>query len=489
MKLHLPSCLSVILCWLVVSPFAFAQNPSIVIQPDIRVFAVMSGLHVAGWNPGNLKPNPARTSILQDFQNVPPELKARLTKFYEEHLDGKKAESQLSKYVSLALFSEGPPDFKLSLEASKLPPDVTPIAEFMALIKELYTAAKLEVVWSTNREFYDLAVATYRPLIDEIILKTDGYLRIASGSFLDRRFLIIPEYLIPQNNFDARTYREIYYLVFGPSERPAVDELRHQYLHFILDPFPLRFPLPKETRIPLLVFAEKAPDIEDQYRDDQQFLVTESLIRAIELRINQVPEPKLTAELDAAIRSGALLTRHFYSALQFFEPSPEGIRVFYPRMIKGIRMEKIEAEFAQAPKAPVEKKPEPSALQLQLKSADEQLANGEIENAAERFQKILDTVDANNGEALYGLGVVAAMQNKRDQAKDYFLKALQSPSSDSATKVWSHIFLGRMDDLELNRSGAIEHYQAAIQLGDNSRNAQVVAQKGLKEPFTPKSDH
>lgn len=251
----------------------------------------------------------------------------------------------------------------------------------------------------------------------------------------------------------------------------------------------MRFPLPKETRSALLVLAGKVPDIEDQYRDDQQFLVTESLIRAIELRINKVPEPKLTAELDASIRSGALLTRHFYTSLQLFETSPEGIRIFYPGMIKGIRMEKIEAEFAQAPKTPVEKKPEPSALELQLKSANEQLANGVIENAAEQFQKILDTADANNGEALYGLGVVAAMQSKRDQAKDYFFKALQSPSSDSATKVWSHIFLGRMEDLELNRSGAIEHYQAAIQLGDNSRNAQVVAQKGLKEPFSPKSDH
>ena len=81
-------------------------------------------------------------------------------------------------------------------------------------------------------------------------------------------------------------------------------------------------------------------------------------------------------------------------------------------------------------------------FELQLKSANEQLANGVIENAAVQFQKILDSVDANNGEALYGLGVVAAMQSKRDQAKDYFLKALQSPSSDSATKVWSHIFLG-----------------------------------------------
>ncbi len=486
MKLHRFFSPSIILGYLLFSSPLFAQNPSIVIQPDIRVFSIMAGLYVAGWDPGNLKTNPARTSVLQDLQNVPPELKARMGKFYEEHLGGKKPEEQLSRYISLALLSEGPPEFKLSLDVNGLPPDVSPLGEFMGLIKELYVAAKLEAVWSANQEFYDLAVATYRPLIDQMILKTDGYLRIASGSYLDRRLLIVPEYLVPPNSFDARTYREIYYLVFGPSEKPAIDELRHQYLHFILDPFALRFPVPKDTLIALFQAIEKATEIEDQYRNDFQFLVTESLIRAVELRINKVPEPKLSVELDASMRSGALLTRHFYTSLQFFEPSPEGIRIFYPGMIKGIHMEKVLADFAEAQKAPVTKKPEPTALQLQLKSANEQLADGALENAAAQFQKILETSDANNGEALYGLGVVAAIQNQQDEAKDFFVKALHSPSSDNAIKVWSHIFLARICDVELNRNEAVEHYRAAVELGDNTRNAQEVAQKGLKEPFSGK---
>jgi len=478
---------SIILGLLIVSRLGFAQQAAILIQPDIRVFAVMAALHVASWDHGKFKPHPAQVSVERDLENIPPELKTRITKFYQDHLDGKKPEDQLSKYISLALLSEGPPEFKPTLEVKDLPPDVGPISEFMGLTKELFVAAKLETVWSKNQEFYNLAVSNYRPLINQIILKTDGYLRIVSGSYLDRRLLIIPEYLIPPNNFDARNYREMYYLVFGPSDKPATDELRHQYLHFILDPFALRFTPPKETRAALVQFVEKTPDLEDKYRNDLQFLVTESLIRAVELRMNKVQDPKLSTELDASIRSGALLTRHFYTSLQFFEPSPEGIRVFYPGMIKSIQMDKVQAQFAEAQKVPIAKKEEPTPLQLTLKFANEQLALNQLEAAAEQFQKVLATLDANNGEAHYGLGVVAAMQSKRDLAKEQFLKALQSPSSDNATKVWSHIYLGRICDLEDNREEAVGHYQSAIQLGDNSRNAQEVAQKGLKEPFSRKS--
>ncbi|MFN8006356.1 MAG: hypothetical protein U0V70_04910 [Terriglobia bacterium] len=464
-----------------------AQGPSVAIQPDIRVFSIMAALYTAGWDPGNLKPSVARTSILQDLKDVSPELKARLGKFYQEHTNGQKPEELLSRYISLSLLCEGPPDFKLPQGLDGLPPAVKPLAEFMDLVKELYTTAKLEVVWSANREFYELAIATYRPLIEQIILRTDGYLRIASGSYLDRRLLIIPEYLVPPNSFDARTYREIYYLVFGPSEKPAVDELRHQYLHFLLDPYASRFPLPRETQIALAQAVEKAPDIQEQYRIDLQFLVIESLIRAIELRLNRIPEPKLTAELDASLRSGALLTRHFYTSLTFFEPSPEGIRIFYPGMVKGIHVDMVEAQFADAQKTAVVKKPEPTALQLQLKAANEQLADGSLDNAAQQFRKILESLDANNGEALYGLGVVAVMQNKRNEARDFFENALKSPSSDAGTKAWCHIYLARMDDLEQNRPEAIEHYQAVVTLGDNTRNALEIAQKGLKEPFAPKS--
>jgi hypothetical protein len=462
------------------------QNPSIVIQPDIRVFSVLAALHEAGLHVDSHLSHPARSALATDLRDVPPLLKQRLQKFYQEHLEGKKAEDQVAKYVSLALLSEGPPDFKLSLEAKDLPPDALSVVEFLGLVKEFYASARVEAIWSKNRGYYDQVILDYRPTIDQIILRTDGYLRIVSGSFLDRRFFIIPDFLAPPNTFNARSYRESYYLVFGPSQKLAADELRHQYLHFLLDPYALRFALPKETREALTKFVETAPNLEPQYRSDMQFLVTESLIRAMELRINKVPEPKAGAELDTTIRAGGLLARHFYEALQTFETSPEGIRLFYPTMVKGIVIDRVTAAFAEAQKTAVvvEKKPEPTELDRLLREANVQLGNNHLEIAAEQFQKVLETHDASNGQALYGLGIVASMQNQREIAKEYFSRALQSASSDKGTKVWSHIYLGRILDLEENRQGAIQQYQSALDLGDNTRSAQEVARRGLEEPFS-----
>jgi len=467
--------------------FLSAQNPSIQIEPDIRVFAVLAALQASGLQFEG-RGGPVRAAILRDLDTIPAELKAKLGKFVTDHLEGKKAEDQVAKYVSLALLTDGPPEFALSLETKDLPPDALSVAEFLPLVKELYSSAKLESIWSGQRRYYDKAVSDYRPTINQIILTTDGYLRMVSGSFLDRRLFIIPDFLAPDNAFNARTYRDTYYLVFSPAEKLATGEFRHQYLHFLLDPYALRFTLNRDTRLALAKLAESGSGIEERYRSDIQFLVTESLIRAIELRMGKVPEGEASVALDATIRAGGLLARHFYDALADFEAKPEGMRLYYPVMAKSVEMEKVSANFTEAQKTIpiVEKKPEPTEVEKMLRTANTNLGNNNLANAAEGFQQVLQTYDENNGEALYGLGIIASIQNRREIAKDYFSRALQSPKSEKATKVWSHIYLGRIADLEENRQEAVQQYQSAIDSGDNTRNAQEVAQKGLREPFNPR---
>ena len=462
------------------------QNTAILIDSDIRIFTVLATLHAGGYDYDFSHGQPVRLSMAKEFQNISPRLRERIQKFYQDHSEGQKPEEQLSKYISLALLCEGPPEFKLALPLVNLPPDAQSVYGFLDLVKELYTQAKIEVVWSKYRAYYDQTILRYRPIINQIIFTTDGYLRIASGSFLDRRLTFIPEFLVPSNTFNARNYRENYYLVFGPSEKLKTAEIRHQYLHFILDPFALRFTLPRDTRIALSKFVENAPGIEDPYRKDLQFLVTESLIRAIELRINKIPAVKASAELDSYIRAGALLSRHFYESLQTFEEGQEGIRLYYPGIVKTIEPETIEASFNAAVKAPVEKPPELSEVQKLLKEANSNLGDNDLEKARELFETVLTKYDTSNGEALYGLGVVASIQNDRESAKECFQKALESSTSDKPIRVWSHIYLGRLHDVEGRRKEALSQYQAAIDLGDNTRNAQEVANRGLKEPFSSK---
>ena len=477
-----------LLCFGLLAGSASAQSASIQIQPDIRIFAVLAALHEAGLGASAAEAHPSRAAISNEFQALPEELKGKLQKFYQGHMEGKTTEDQAAKYISLALMTESPPEFKLILPANQLPPDAFSVREFLELVKEFYASAKVEAVWSRHRARYDQVVVEYRPTINQIILLTDGYLRMASGSFLDRQLFIIPEFLAPPNAFNARTYRDNYYLVFGPAGKLAVDEFRHQYLHFLLDPYALRFTLARDKRMALQKFMETAPGVDDSYRNDLQFVVTESLIRAVELRMKKATEAEAAVELDSAIRGGAVLARQLYRELQTFEAGPEGIRIYYPTMMKNVEMDSLPTALAEAQKnaPPPQKKAEPrelSAVEKLLRQANTNLAANNLETAVEQFQQVLEG-DAANGEALYGLGVVATMKNKREIAADYFSKAVQSPTAGKPVKVWAHIYLGRIFDGDQKRTEALQHYQSAIALGDNTRNAQDAAQRGLREPFS-----
>ena len=86
---------------------------------------------------------------------------------------------------------------------------------------------------------------------------------------------------------------------------------------------------------------------------------------------------------------------------------------------------------------------------------------------------------------MYGLGIISVSQSNKMLARDYFIKAIDSMSSPDSIKVWSHIYLGRLFEIENNRTEAIVHYLAAVQLRDDTRNAQTVAQQGLENPFSP----
>ncbi len=462
------------------------QSARIVIDADVRTFTVLAALGEAGLKYAPSQNHQVRLSALDDFRQISSSLREKLQQFYLTHKEGKKDEEQIAKYISLALVSEGPPDFKLTLPPEKIPPDALSVYEFLELVKVFFSEAKIETIWSKYRRFYDDAIISYQPLINRIILTTDGYLRIPSGSYLDRRLVIIPELLAPSNTFNARTYGENYFLVFGPSERLKTDEIRHQYLHFILDPFALRFTLPREVRLSIAKLVESAPNIDVQFRNDLQFLVAESLIRAIELRMNKTSESQASVELDGHIRTGALLARHFYEALPLFEASEEGIRVYYPSLIKTIQFEKVQAAFVAAQNAPVEKPREPTEIERLIEEAHSNLGNNNLEKSKELFEKVLSGRDSTSGEALYGLGIIASIQNNRESARGYFRRALQAPSADKSVVVWSHIYLGRLYDVEGKREEAISEYQAAVDLGDNTRNAQEVAQRGLREPFSPR---
>src|SRR5205823_11199580 len=99
------------------------------------------------------------------------------------------------------------------------------------------------------------------------------------------------------------------------------------------------------------------------------------------------------------------------------------------------------------------------------------------------FEKVIREHDPNNGSALYGLGLLASRASDIEQSQLYFDRTVKSNSADPSMKVWSYIYLGHIADLQCKRDRATEYYRQAVQIGDNTRDAQTAAKNGLSKAF------
>ena len=478
-----------LLSFMIFNHYALAQSSPIMIQGDIRVFTVMAALRTAGFDEGLLSIHPAGQQVAREFQKIPISLKKKLRNFYETHRQKGTIEDQITSYISLALVLEGPPNFKPLISLGQLPPDAWTVTGFSNLLKEFYSSAKVETVWSRYRHLYRRAIVAYRPVINDLILKAEGYLRISSGSYRGRQLIFIPEFLVPPKSFNARTYQSSYYFLFGPSEVLKTKEIRHQLLHFLLDPYTAQYSFSIDTRKILNEMVNDLGEILGNSNQDLRVMVTESLIKAVEMRLDKTSDGATEGLLEKAIGSGALLTQHFYEGLKKFEKKREGFSVYFRNFLDDLDTDEIRVVLENLDKKPTRVSDTgsslPTKLERTIKQAKISLGNNELERAEELFKLVLERYDPNNGDALYGLGIISVSQSNKMLARDYFIKAIDSMSSPDSIKVWSHIYLGRLFDIENNRTEAIVHYLAAVQLKDDTRNAQTVAQQGLESPFSP----
>ncbi len=75
-----------------------------------------------------------------------------------------------------------------------------------------------------------------------------------------------------------------------------------------------------------------------------------------------------------------------------------------------------------------------------------------------------------------------------EEARVDFEQTVQSVH-DPRTLAWSHIYLGRIFDIQQNREAAMEHYRAALAAGDPAADSKAAAEKGLAGPYLPKGAH
>jgi hypothetical protein len=418
-----------------------------------------------------------------------------LCQWYESHRE-RDAAHDLSQYVSLALYLQGPPHFLPRVKEDDLPPDAVNIGAFSAQLEKFYEKAGLHAIWERHRANYAALVERYHVPLAKMVFDTDIYLKLQSGGYLGHTFTILLDFLGDPDQVNARNYGVDYYVVVFPAPEAStrtplkMDEIRHTYLHYLLDPMAEKHFTAVKRIEPLLQSVKRAP-LEESFKTDISLLVTECFVRAVEIRTmgnKQTAEPLRSQAVDDAVKRGYVLTRYFYNQLGLFEKDPAGLREAYAGMLEGID---IKQEQKAANEQEFSSEVEPELVQLSrledrrmLSIAEKRLEAGDPKGAQELAQQAIDKKIGDQGRALFILAQVAVATKNREGAQENFSKAIQA-SKDPKVLGWSHVYLGRILDMKEDREAAMNEYRAAMTAGAELPEVKAAAERGLAQAYEP----
>src|SRR5262249_51372099 len=279
------------------------------------------------------------------------------------------------------------------------------------LMREFYEKAHLSQHWSELRVQYERAIARVAPSFREAIFKSDAYMRIPPGTYAARYMAIYLELAAPINTVNVRSNQDVYYVVLGDSANPRVEDVRHAYLHFQLDVLVARNVTRIQNSNQMLNLVRKAEGVDPAYTSEFHVMAAESLIRAVELRMDRVSAARARESVDSFYRSGLLLTPYFYGVLEEYEKGDGSLRETFVEMARNIDSKKEQARFQETfNKIPVPEKtvarpevpepapqpPPPDPARELLREAQTAFNAGDVAKAHSAFQKVLSDFDRDN---------------------------------------------------------------------------------------------
>jgi tetratricopeptide (TPR) repeat protein len=473
-----------------------AQGPTKVsLDVNETLFSVISAINVCGYDQELASSSPIRAQVRAELVQAAeaPQTAAAaddMCRFYRDHRQA-DASHDLAQYVSLALNIGTPPDFAPKWQEADIAPDAAYVLGFVALLKKYATAAKLHSIWLKHAPQYNALIEQYHDPVSKMITSTDNYLRMPIAGYLGRSYTIYLEPMAAPGQVNSRSYRdEFYYMVVSPQGNTVhMEQLRHTYLHFVLDPLIAKRATALARLKPILLSVQRAP-MAEEYREDVGLLLIESLIRAIEARTPadpKLPEKDRLAMVKRAEAEGFVLTGYFYNQLRTFEKEDTGLKDAFPDWlhnmdVDAIKKQAAEIQFASTAEPEVMRAPK-AASQTKADQAEQALASGNPAGAEQLAQEAL-AANQDQAKAYFVLARAATLSGNMQEARDNFGKALQA-TKDPRIAAWCHIYLGRILDLQDDREDALVQYKAALDTGDISPDTKAAAERGLKAPYQP----
>lgn len=497
-------------------------GPTVSLQTSEAMFDVGVALNTCGYDKGLDESDPVRKTVRdevnQAIQATPAaqDDRDKLCLFIDQHrLDSPSR--NLAQYVSLALYLTPPPELTPSVEEQDMPPDATGVEQVLPLVRKLASDIDLHVIWVENHAAYEAITSRLHGPLTNMIVSTNYYLKKPASIAAGRHFLVVVEPLLSPEETNARVYGSDYVVVASPKNGEISMELvRHAYLHYEIEPLLYARATSMDRLMPILRAVDNAP-LEFEFKSDIVALVIECMIRAIEARTmdtgiadvkvpsnlphsetEQYEHARSVAEqrqeavrqqaVNHSMRQGYVLTQYFYNTLREFEKNPESLDEAIGPMVYGmdISVETHRARQvtfdAQGEGHVMSREPERPPQPKQLDLAEVKLMKGDVAGAAELAQKALDTHTGDAGQADFILARVDLMKGKIDDAQAAFRSTLTA-SKDPRMLAWSHIYLGRILDVEDQRDDAVLEYNAALAVRDGQPDTKAAAEQGIKQPF------
>ncbi len=476
----------------------FADNsPQVSLQTSESLFSVLAAMNTCGYDSELDASEALRIEIrgevakAVDASDEAKEVTHLMCEFYQGHQQPDSSRT-LAQYVSLALYLQNAPVLDLKGKEADLPPDAASVVGILPMLQKFYEAAGLHDIWQKHQPAYTTLTRRYHDPLSKMLFDTEIYLKLPSAGYLGRGFTVYLEPMGAPGQTNARNYGSDYYVVLSPGADSTLrmEQIRHTYLHYLLDPLALKYPTIMVRLQPLLESVKAAP-MEEGFKSDVSLLVTECLIRAVEARTigsSKTQEAQRELLVAQANQQGFILTPYFYEALAKFEKDPAGLRNAYLDLISAIDVRKEQKRVAGMRFAA---QAEPELLRLSrplegtlLRTAEQRLAAGDPDGAKQLAQQALDQKSEDPGRALFLLAQVATMKRDMQGARGYFEQAL-TVAQEPKVVAWSHIYLGRIFDLQADRAAALVQYRAALSAGANLPQAKAAAERGIEQPYEP----
>jgi tetratricopeptide (TPR) repeat protein len=472
-----------------------AAQANVRVDSNRQLFAVMCALHAAGYqaNVSGAAMHPVRARLRGEMLRLQGPAVEALRQFYRDHVLSDPA-ATLARYVSFAMSVGRPPDFKFAVPRDEIPPEALALEGFNEILAAFDREAGIQKLWEGVQAEYEREIRRVQPALSQVVVVSSTYLREIIKPQSGRTFTVYVEPLMGGTT-SFRTIGDAYALMLNPGSELPVDEVRHALLHFLLDPLPLRYRAATQSKRVFLHYAARAPRLPAEYKDDFESFLTECLVKAVELRLKKLPPQHLAAAIDQEEQNGFVLVRALVRELENnFEKAEPAMSYYFPDLLRGVRVGEDGARLEKVRFAPLESREPavtqaesapPSELELWLAEGERQIAAQDGEGAATTFERTLSKYPG-QPRAIYGLAVASVLRGDVEKAKALFQDVLQLPNAaaqQAGLAAWSHVYLGRIYDLEGSRELALSEYRAALGITGASEAARLAARRGLEKPF------